>query len=260
MLVARPSASQAPTVVIGDNWGNGKPQNMFSGKDHVNAKIVGGRIDPNPRGLTASNHGYHTTGIVFGSFANDGSAAGKVTGVFPLRGKLHPIDGQNDASLWADQAKFAPAIAAVPGNVVVNTSLSDGPDSSGAAAVDWIGEVRDRNLEGRVFHATAAGNDGASGGTAGAASSWSAAAVRSDLQDDGTPVSPLTNTVSVENLTELADSSAPGCLNTQSNAGGSLAVPGTDVRSFNKSGGRWISAGRARRAHSSPASLRTCGR
>ena len=102
--------SQAPTVVIGDNWGNGKPPNLFAGKRYIDAKIVGGQIDPNPQGLSASDHGYHTTGIVFGWFANDGTDRGLVTGVFPKRGKLVPIDGQNDASLWADETKFAPAM------------------------------------------------------------------------------------------------------------------------------------------------------
>ena len=40
-----------PTVVIGDNWGNGKPRNLFSGKRYLDAKIVGGGIDPDPQNL-----------------------------------------------------------------------------------------------------------------------------------------------------------------------------------------------------------------
>jgi hypothetical protein len=236
---ARSAASEAhaPTVVIADNWGNGQPRNLFGGKRYINANIIGGGIDPNPQGLSASNHGYHVTGIVFGSFANDATGAGLVTGVFPGRGRLVPIDGQNDGSLWADENKLAAAIDSIHGHVVLNTSLSDGPDASGSGAVSWIELVRQLGLENRVFHATAAGNDGLAGGTAGAASSWSAAATRPDLQDDtGAHVAPLTNTVAVENAEEASNSSALTCLNQQSNSGGSVAAPGTDVYSFDKAG------------------------
>jgi hypothetical protein len=232
---AAATAAAAPTVVIGDDFGNGPLSH------HVNATYDRGRIDRPLPGLPGHDHGYHVTGIVFGDFANDGSSAGLVTGVFPLRGQLVPVDALNDSSLTADALKFTQAIDAVHGRVVLNTSLGFGggldDDSLRPMAVEWIDLIREKGLEGRVFHATSAGNDGANGGLARAGSVWSAAAVRDDLRDDnGTPVPRLQNTLSVENVRETADASGLACLNPTSNSGGSVAAPGKNVYSFDKRG------------------------
>ena len=236
---AAADASQAPTVVIGDDWGNGKPPNLFTGKKYLDAKIVGGKIDNPPSGA-GSDHGYHVTGIIFGSFAGDRTNPGLVTGAFPKRGSLFPVDRYEDASLVNDTQKFGPTIAGIPGHVVVNTSIgySDCVMSiAGEEAVEWIEKVRALQLEDRVFHATAAGNEGQQGGSALCGSDYSAAATRQDLQDtQGTHVDPLINTLSVENIEEASGSAALGCLTPTSNTDGSIAAPGKEVWSFNKSG------------------------
>ena len=229
------SSTAAPTVVIGDDFGNGPLSH------HVNAAYDSGRIDRPRQGLPGHDHGYHVTGIVFGDFANDGTPAGLVTGVFPLRGQLVPVDALNDSSLTADALKFTQAIDAVHGRVVLNTSLGFNAglddDSMRPLAVEWIDLVREKGLEGRVFHATSAGNNGAGGGLARAGSVWSAAGIRDDLHDkNGAPVPRLQNTVSVENVRETADASGLTCLNPTSNSGGSVAAPGKDVYSFDRRG------------------------
>ena len=229
------TSAAAPTVVIGDDFGNGPLSS------HLNAAYDRGRIDKPRPGLPGHDHGYHVTGIVFGDFANDGTPAGLVTGVFPLRGHLVPVDALNDSSLTADALKFTQAIDSVQGRVVLNTSLGFGAglddDTMRPMAVQWIDLVREKGLEGRVFHATSAGNDGVNGGLARAGSVWSAAALRDDLRgDDGAPVPRLQNTVSVENVQETADASGLACLNPTSNSGGSVAAPGKNVYSFDRRG------------------------
>ncbi len=229
------TSAAAPTVVIGDDFGNGPLSH------HVNATYDRHRIDRPRPGLPGHDHGYHVTGIVFGDYANDGTPAGLVTGVFPLSGRLVPVDALNDSSLTADALKFTQAIDAVPGRIVLNTSLGFNAglddDSLRPMAVEWIDLVREKGLEGRVFHATSAGNEGTSGGLARAGSVWSAAGIRDDLRDaNGTPVSRLQNTVSVENVRETPDASGLACLNPTSNSGGSVAAPGKDVYSFDRRG------------------------
>jgi Subtilase family len=231
---------QAPTVVIGDDFGNGKPPNLFSRKKYLDAMIVGGKLTNPPDG-SGNDHGYHVSGIVFGNLANDRTAPGLVTGAFPKRGKLVPIDRYEDNTLLGDPAQFAPAIDAIPGRVVVNTSIGFRECVStiaGADAVKWIEAVRDLGLEDRVFHTASAGNEGKEGGSALCGSRWSAAATRTDLQDTGgNPVDPLTNTLAVENVSEEANSSALTCLSETSNIDGSIAAPGREVWSFTKTGG-----------------------
>jgi Ca2+-binding RTX toxin-like protein len=103
--------------------------------------------------------------------------------------------------------------------------------------VQWIDLVHEKGLEGRVLHATSAGNDGAAGGLARAGSVWSAAGIRDDLRNDaGAPVPRLQNTLSVENVREATDSSALTCLNPTSNSGGTVAAPGKSVYSFDRRG------------------------
>ena len=231
--------SQAPTVVVADRFGNGKPRALFRNNGYIDAGIVGGAID-NPGDGSGVDHGYHVTGIIFGDFANDGTSPGLVTGAFPRRGKLVTIDRHEDASL-VHPVELAAAIDAVQGRVVVNTSLGYTDcvaSTAGKEAVDWIEIVRPLGFEDRVFHATAAGNEGAVGGSALCGSEWSAAATRTDLTDDqNVHVDPLTNTMAVENVLEKDSASGLTCLTTNSNTDGSIAAPGQNVHSFNKSGG-----------------------
>ena len=79
-----------------------------------------------------------------------------------------------------------------------------------------------------MFHATSAGN---SAGPANRNSRWSAAAVRTDLENAfGFPMTPLTNTAVVENVSDTGTPAfEPGCLSISSNRGGHLATIGEDV-------------------------------
>ena len=86
---------------------------------------------------------------------------------------------------------------------------------------DWAQLVRGTaGLEDRLLHAASAGNRAASARNNGC---WSSAAMRTDLTDaaDGTPMTPLGNTLAVENLVDTgAPAFEPACLGVNSNRGG----------------------------------------
>jgi Subtilase family len=230
-------ASGIPTTVIEDYFGSGRLSR------HVDASYDPRRLVAARPGLMPDDHGYHVTGIVFGDFANDGTPAGLVTGVFPAHGRLVPIDVIDLPPTFAIyEVKLVQTLDAIRGPVVVNTSIGSTAPETGSEAIGgaarWIALVRASGYEARVLHATAAGNEARLGGVAANDGDFSAAAVRTDVVDPVTrqPVKPLTNTLSVENADELADASALECLSPTSNTGGSVAAPGVDVYSFNHAG------------------------
>src|SRR5207302_2864307 len=222
---------QAPTILVADEWGNGQPAPLFGAKHYLDAAVVGGQID-NPSALTPSNHGYHVMGIALGSFANDGTAPGMVTGAFSKPGKLFPYDLTSQPALRNTLTSFADLVNSIPGHVVINTSRGEN-GTLASEAEQWIDAVRGHSLESRVFHVTAAGNDGRVGGQAVEASPFAAAALNPNLPNHR----PLTNTLVAENVEEKGDASALACLSATSNSGGSIAAPGHQVWSFTKTGG-----------------------
>ena len=74
--------SNRPALIVADEFGNGPATSQIDATIDPSAFVSG-----NPHA-----HGYHVLGIVAAKFANNGSAAGRVTGVFPSRAKLTVID------------------------------------------------------------------------------------------------------------------------------------------------------------------------
>ncbi len=223
--------ANAPTVLIADEWGGGQPSSLFGPKHYLDATVVGGQID-SPGALAASNHGYHVMGIALASFANDGNSAGMVTGAFTRPGKLFADDLTGDSALRNTLTDFGGLVDSIPGHVVINTSRGESGTLE-SEATEWIDAVRSHSLEDRVFHVTAAGNDGTTGGQAVEASPFAAAALNPNLADHP----PLTNTLVAENVEEADGATALDCLSATSNEGGSVAAPGHQIWSFTKTGG-----------------------
>lgn len=213
--------SARPTLIIADEFGNGPLSAQVDATVPASAFITS---SPHP-------HGYHVTGIAAAKFANNGTPAGRVTGVFPARSRLQVIDL---VGLTLDGAglQVRDAVRTTPGRVVVNTSLGHQTPTTERYAreegSDWAGEIRAAGLVDRMFHAASAGNSAA---LATANSPWVSAALRSDLTDlAGLPAPPLTNTLAVENLVDTGPPSyEPGCLGVSSNRGGNIAAVGTKV-------------------------------
>ncbi len=214
-----------PILVIADKFGNG------SFTAHVNAQV-----DQSAFFTGLPNfHGYHVAGIAAGTFANNGSRAGRVTGVFPARARMTVVDASGVNSLDAAAALLLQAIRAAPGRVVVNASMGHNPNTDDASArqegSDWATAIRAANATDRLFHAGSAGNDAV---PATRNSHWASAALRSDLTNAaGDPVQPLTQTLAVENLVDGGPPAfEPRCLGISSNRGGHIAAVGTNVFSL----------------------------
>ena len=212
-----------PTLIVADLFGNGP----LSGQ--VDATYNSADLSV----LQVSNeHGYHVVGIAASGFATNGTAAGNVTGVFPATTPLHVIDGTGLSTQMTGVKIFQKATS-LTGHVVVNTSLgflvTPPDDEARTVGSDWGQLVKGSpGLEDRMFHATSAGN---SAGPANRNSRWSAAALRTDLENAfGLPMSPLTNTAVVENVSDTGTPAfEPGCLAISSNRGGHMATVGEDV-------------------------------
>jgi hypothetical protein len=212
-----------PTLIVADLFGNGQLSS------HVDATYNSGGLIVR----TVNNeHGYHVVGIAASGFSTNGSAAGNVTGVFPVTTPLQVIDAIGLSTQMTGLRIFQAATARA-GHVVVNTSLgwdSPAPDSQAQqGGSEWAQLVRgSAGLEDRMLHATSAGNDAVS---ATRNSRWSAAALRSDLTNaSGAPMTALRNTLAVENLVDTGSPAfEPSCLGISSNRGGTIAAVGEDV-------------------------------
>ncbi len=212
-----------PTLIVADLFGNGP----LSGQVDATYNSADLRVLP-----VTNEHGYHVVGIAASGFTTNGSDAGSVTGVFPATTPLHVIEATGLSTQMTGLKIFQKA-KSLSGHVVVNTSLgwdtgaTDNQARTGGS--DWVQLVRgSAGLEDRMFHATSAGNVA---GPANRNSRWSAAALRADLQNaSGFPMTPLTNTAVVENVSDT-DTPAfePGCLSITSNRGGNIATVGEDV-------------------------------
>ena len=134
---ARSAAHQSnrPALIVADEFGNGAATSQIDATIDPSAFVSG-----NPHA-----HGYHVLGIVAAKFANNGSAAGRVTGVFPARAKLTVIDVLG-LTLDGAALQVLEAVKAQPGRVVVNTSLGHTPPTIEQYAIqegsDWATQVR----------------------------------------------------------------------------------------------------------------------
>jgi hypothetical protein len=217
-----------PTLIVADVFGNGPLSNQVDAAYDQSAPLSGilPLIPPASRG-----HGYHVVGIAAANFASNGSAAGRVTGVFPARTKLTLLDVFGLDVVGSGQ-RVLRAVREQSGHVVVNTSIGYTPSTTDAAArkegSDWAEEVRNAGYVNRLVHAGSAGNSAI---LANRNSPWVAAALRSDLTEtDGSPAARLPNTLAVENLVDTgAPAFEPGCLSLTSNRGGNIAAVGANV-------------------------------
>ena len=212
-----------PTLIVADFFGNGALSSQ------VDATYNSADLVVRPQ---KSEHGYHVVGIAASGFATNGTAAGNVTGVFPATTPLHVIEAVG-LSTQMTGVKIFQRATALTGHVVVNTSLGwetpvdDNEAREGGS--DWGQLVRgSAGLEDRMFHATSAGNIA---GPANKNSRWSAAALRTDLENAfGLPMTPLRNTAAVESLSDSGSPAfEPGCLGATSNRSGTIATVGEDV-------------------------------
>jgi Subtilase family/RTX calcium-binding nonapeptide repeat (4 copies) len=217
-----------PTLIVADVFGNGPLSNQVDATYDQSAPLSGilPLIPPASRG-----HGYHVVGIAAANFASNGSAAGRVTGVFPARTKLTLLDVFGLDVVGSGQ-RVLRAVREQSGHVVVNTSIGYTPSTTDAAArkegSDWAEEVRSAGYANRLVHAGSAGNSAI---LADRNSPWVAAALRTDLTEiGGSSASPLPNTLAVENLTDTGTPAfEPGCLSTTSNRRGNIAAVGAHV-------------------------------
>lgn len=237
------AAATVPTLVVGDEFGAGPPGEFFDVTETA-ADFFSG---------APKQHGYHVLGIAAGTFAEVGgnAAADKVTGIFPGTIPLRATDLQLGLAGAAFDDRLLEQIENAPGNVVLNTSLQFDCETPADAAANctaatandnallWIERVRGTDpaysLEGKFLNATAAGNIGPGVGPLGAAlsSERAAAAVRPLFVASGAVVSNLTNTLVVENFTATATRPfGPGCLSSNSEAGGTIAAIGDSVYSL----------------------------
>ena len=235
---AASSPANRPLLIIADHFGNG-PLSAHVDASYNRRELRRRLTQLNANGRRVplrSEHGYHAVGIAAGSFANDGSDAGAVTGVFPGTSRLAVLDELARTS-FAIQLEIIQLARRTSGRVVVNTSLgypaAPGlpPDVSDAEAredgLDWAELVRRDDLEERMLHATSAGN---AAGRTDINSRWTAS-LRPDLRDgSGATIAPLRNTLAVENIADTgAPAFQPGCLSLTSNRGGTVAAVGTGV-------------------------------
>src|SRR6185503_14343293 len=147
-------AADRPLLLIADEFGNGP----------LTSQVDAEGVDPSAFFTNAPvAHGYHVAGTAAARFANDGSAAGRVTGVFPARSRMQILDTVR-VSLDVTAVQLLQAIKAAPGRVVVNTSLGRTASDNDARqeGSDWAHDVRTAGLTGRLLHAASAGNSAAS--------------------------------------------------------------------------------------------------
>lgn len=228
-------SAKQPTLIVMDLFGNGPLSS------HVDADIVPGAAPLvagptfDPKELAQGRrvkitHGYHVVGAAAASFANNGTRAGLVTGVFPARARLLPIDLVAQTGIASFQ-RLLQAASAQTGPVVVNTSLgwesvTDAEAREGGSF--WARDVRRLGLEDRMVHAASAGNDAIDAKNN---NRWTAATLRADLTAaDGTVLPKLSNTLVVENLQDTGPPRfEPSCLGVTSNRTGNIAAVGEDV-------------------------------
>ncbi len=242
---AREAIKSVPNVIITDFFGYGASQLGFLASRNITGTVIA-------NGSAPSDHGYHVAGILNGDYGGGSSPAALVTGTMPEPINLHIIDLANQISLQDADARFVMSALAMSGTVVYSTSLRYNcysttttgacrePSVAMKAAIVWIDIIRSARLEYRVFHATAAGNRLPPRYEAGDAETvityTSAALMQNIKRADGTAVSPLSNTMVVENLRASGSPRKIECLDENSFIGGTVSAIGTDVTSLSSNG------------------------
>lgn len=178
--------SNRPAFVITDGFGNGLPTN-----------VTAGVANPTRIGVAPQQHGYHVLGIALGTFSTNGSPVGDVTGAYPgdnpdhtLATYLVDLQANRPAATLPGTSSVARASLLLRtyfwlnqavrtyGRAVLNTSLGHNwrrqnlnkanmpyyESIMQKEALAWAQLVRgnvsaESSLEGKYFHAQAAGND-----------------------------------------------------------------------------------------------------
>ncbi|MEX0680796.1 MAG: S8 family serine peptidase [Balneolales bacterium] len=249
-----------PWLVIADAFGNGAPSE--------DTRFMLDLEDDDFETDDASNHGYHVTGIISGSYDSKPlllSGTDDVTGIFPdvLRARI--VDLRSDeANTWPRRmnqiiTRIKDILDDEPdARIIVNTSLnSRSYDDQNYPSVSWIQRVRGgfwqmaypgRGLESRFVHFTSAGNAVYSTGvTIPVEYQWEAkdnsmfayaalgTSVMTVFPSISVEVPKLTNTFVVENRVNTTHDSTndqrplPGCANDGSVMKGNLSGIGTNV-------------------------------
>jgi hypothetical protein len=228
----------APSLVVGDRWGNGPP-----------GPEVAVQETASDFGLTSPNeHGYLILGLLAGTFdhvAGTNSLVDAVTGTWPGGDlMLSAVDVEKQIANSTTEDRMIQAVQALSGDVVLSTSLQNSCYSVGCVrsevkqdALQWIQRVRGAGVENRLLHVTAGGNvfPGVSDADAVYGSTWNAAA----LAPLPGGVANLTNTVVVENTTSSDPANGPVeplCLTASSKVGGHISAVGNDIRSLSGPG------------------------
>lgn len=242
-------SSAPPTLVLGDEFGDGAPAELFG---------LNVRDADYASGAAASGHGYHVLGIAATAFdpvPGAGLIADAVTGMYPGALDVRAVDMQVGLGSATIADRLLEEVEDAPGNVVVNTSLQapcETPadeaayctfDAARERGLWWIERVRGTDpaysLEGKFLHVTAAGNRAAGVAPHRAAiGGWDAAsaALLELYVGSGTDVvrvPNLTNTLVVENVASAGpEPYSVGCRSESSETGGTIAAIGENVLSF----------------------------
>jgi Subtilase family len=226
-------AAERPTLIVPDFFGDGVPNADFGLTGLVPADFTTGALD---------THGYHVLGIATATFGAavpcrnvmDGRPC--VTGMMPEAIAARALDMTNPAIAAEMNTRLVRLVRDTPGNVIVNTSLSQcGTGMCGNVTVAreygrrWIRRLDTLGIRDRFLHVTASGNvPGKPSGTdATTISRWAAAAL---LRIFG--FAPLDGVLAVDNVALFAGGFTPACLSVTSFPGGHLAAVGKDVFSF----------------------------
>lgn len=238
---ARAAINSDPRVIVMDWFGFGAAQ-----LDQFLDATVTGEVHDGNAVIEPDDHGYHVSGIIAGSYGGASSVSELVTGVYPGHTNLHIVDLSNGLD-DSDAETLALIYASEQtGTLILNTSLGYDCGVSGTCrerggamqgAIMWADRVRALELEDRLFHATVAGNIDTPNQVARDAetgSDYSGAALMQDMiTAEGDPVSPLTNTLVVENL--YGSDTHPReikCLSADSMVGGHVGAIGANVTSL----------------------------
>jgi len=248
--------SYKPQVVVADSFGD-VPTNDIVHFQLVNSNFRIGVSE------TENGHGFAVLGILAGTHDNF-YTSGMYPGTSTNQIRLGVVDFPSSSGSSTNRLVFAEImnklltlLTRTPGKIVLNTSIGYACDGTGGNCIDideareiaslWVEYSRMFGLEGRVFHATSAGNIKEIPGSPGLIirdastnSPFSSAALLSGLSNGlGQPLSNLTNTAVVENAVNRSIFESPDvqpiitkCLYKNSFIGGFLSGIGTNVRSF----------------------------
>lgn len=210
---AREGVRSVPSILIADYFGDGLPTGLNNSQLNV-GDYLENSISADPDG-----HGYGVLSVINAEFGGETDDWGQVTGIYPESAVIVAVELEGSSPLDYD-IRILQAADNISGVLILNTSIGyecvvgfeDACVDENKARQDgarWITMVRDRGLEERMLHFTAAGNieeDVPEANLARTGSIFSAAALYDDLVDvDGMSVPPLENTLVIGSATVLND-------------------------------------------------------